>query len=282
MKTRDKITKNYVLITPESWVETKIHGWNSLCSNTLHISPQIGANFLQYTVISPENQGNIRLWDGFLTGIQRFCYIEKGEVELSLDGWGEPLDEFRFINYKEKTKRQTLTSGDYFYIPKNFNHKITSIDGAKITVFEKKCTLNISILQKPIICNSNDISGSSFMGDKNVSIKHLIGVDNIIDMQVNILTFKPESVLPMTEVHVMEHGMKILSGSGTYYLNQNPVKVQKGDVLWIGPYCPQYVENRELRPLDSFTGPGEKINPMETLSYIYYKNTENYRSEDLL
>jgi (S)-ureidoglycine aminohydrolase len=38
----------------------------------------------------------------------------------------------------------------------------------------------------------------------------------------------------------MEHGMLILEGAGVYKLGDDWHPVEKGDALWLAPYCPQW------------------------------------------
>ena len=73
---------------------------------------------------------------------------------------------------------------------------------------------------------------------------------------MNIFTFPPGASLPVTETHVMEHGLYFLQGQGVYYLGDSWREVQAGDFIWMGPYCPQ-----------SFYATGS-----EPSRYIYYKD----------
>ena len=76
------------------------------------------------------------------------------------------------------------------------------------------------------------------------------------DLAMNIFTFPPGYSLPMTETHIMEHGLYFLQGQGDYYLGDTWREVQAGDFIWMGPYCPQ-----------GFLATGS-----EPARYIYYKN----------
>ncbi|MEM9734043.1 MAG: bifunctional allantoicase/(S)-ureidoglycine aminohydrolase [Pseudomonadota bacterium] len=59
------------------------------------------------------------------------------------------------------------------------------------------------------------------------------------DMHVNIVTFQPGAVIPFPETHVMEHGIFVLQGKGTYRLNQDWIEVEAGDFMWLRAFCPQ-------------------------------------------
>ena len=59
------------------------------------------------------------------------------------------------------------------------------------------------------------------------------------DMHVNIVTFQPGGRIPFAETHVMEHGIYVLQGKGTYHLNGDAVEVEAGDYMWLRAFCPQ-------------------------------------------
>ena len=46
--TRSRVAQNYALITPDTHVRSPLVGWRN-ASAVVHISPQLGARFLQYT-----------------------------------------------------------------------------------------------------------------------------------------------------------------------------------------------------------------------------------------
>ena len=70
-------------------------------------------------------------------------------------------------------------------------------------------------------------------------LKVLLPVYTIWDMAMNIFSFPPGGSLPVTETHVMEHGLVFLQGQGVYYLGREWMEVQKGDFIWMGPFVPQ-------------------------------------------
>ncbi len=80
--------------------------------------------------------------------------------------------------------------------------------------------------------------------------------DDDVDLAMNIFTFDTGHSLPVTETHVMEHGLYMLQGKGVYFLGSEWMEVQATDFIWMGPYCPQSYYA---------TGP-------EASRYLYYKN----------
>ena len=59
------------------------------------------------------------------------------------------------------------------------------------------------------------------------------------DMHVNIVTFRPGSVIPFLETHAMEHGLYVLQGKAIYALNGDWVEVEAGDYMALRAFCPQ-------------------------------------------
>ena len=73
---------------------------------------------------------------------------------------------------------------------------------------------------------------------------------------MNVLTAQPGGSIGMIEIHHQEHGLLMLSGQGVYYLAGDFHEVQKGDYIYMAPYCPQ-----------SFYGIGD-----QATSYLLYKD----------
>ncbi|GAB2713380.1 bifunctional allantoicase/(S)-ureidoglycine aminohydrolase [Arthrobacter bambusae] len=59
------------------------------------------------------------------------------------------------------------------------------------------------------------------------------------DMHVNIVTFEPGTSIPFPGTPAMEHGLFVLEGNGVYLLNDDWVKVEAGDFMWLRAFCPQ-------------------------------------------
>ncbi len=55
---------------------------------------------------------------------------------------------------------------------------------------------------------------------------------------MNIFTFDVGHSLPVTETHVMEHGLYVLQGKGIYFLDDTWMEVEATDFIWMGPFCP--------------------------------------------
>jgi (S)-ureidoglycine aminohydrolase len=78
------------------------------------------------------------------------------------------------------------------------------------------------------------------MGDDALQVRALVPDHPSFDFAVNTMTYLPGASLPMVEVHVMEHGLLMLSGGGIYRLGDQWYSVMEGDFIWMAPYCPQW------------------------------------------
>jgi (S)-ureidoglycine aminohydrolase len=111
-------------------------------------------------------------------------------------------------------------------------------------------------LFKTITGNQADARGEVYYGDPGARLQVLIPDDLSYDLAMNIFTFDTGHSLPITETHVMEHGLYVLQGKGVYFLDDTWMEVEATDFIWMGPFCPQ-----------SYYAAG----PLAS-KYIYYKN----------
>ncbi len=111
-------------------------------------------------------------------------------------------------------------------------------------------------LFKAISGNQADARGEVYCGDPGARLQVLIPDDLSYDLAMNIFTFDTGHSLPITETHVMEHGLYVLQGKGVYFLDDTWMEVEATDFIWMGPFCPQ-----------SYYAAG----PLAS-KYIYYKN----------
>lgn len=230
--TRSRLARDHALITPDTHVVSPLVGWTN-ASATVHITPHMGARFMQYTAhMEPDSSSGVPA-----DGVERFVYVRNGEVTLSL-----------------KTESK-LATGDYAFLPAGTDHKITAADAATLIVFEKKAE-PIASSPEPVVGKSADVPGEPFMGDPDARLQTLMPIAPEYDMAVNIFTYQPGATLPQVEIHVMEHGLMMLSGMGIYRLSDEYYPVTENDVIWMASYCPQW-----------FVAMGK-----QPASYIYYKD----------
>ena len=84
------------------------------------------------------------------------------------------------------------------------------------------------------------MKGTPFLGDPAANLQVLLPNEPAFDMAVNIFAYQPGGHLPFVEIHIMEHGLVMLSGEGVYRLEDSWYPVRAGDAIWMGPYCAQW------------------------------------------
>lgn len=217
--TRTVIKPNYAFIAPDGHVRTSLPGWQNTHITTL-MSPRMGAKFHQYLAHMEAGSASGEP----LAGIERFIYVVSGKVELVSSG-----------------QSSNLQDDDFAFLPADTAHGIRSKQGAVLNVFEKRYQAHPEAAAPSMqIGRSKDIAGEDFLGNPNVQVRKFLPESLGFDMAVNTMTFKPGAPLPFVETHVMEHGMLMLRGNGIYKLEHDWYPITRGDVLWMGPYCPQW------------------------------------------
>jgi len=242
--TRSRIGPGHALITPDTHVVAPLVGWENT-SAVMHISPELGARFLQYTAVM--EAGGKSGPPGENT--ERMVYVVEGQVRVSV---GE-----------EQSKPSTLSAGGYAYLPPNAEHQIMASEAARLLVFEKLYQPSPAGAPGVVIGNQADVEAEAFLGDSDARLKTLLPVSPEFDMAVNVFTYQPGATLPQVEIHVMEHGLMMLEGAGVYRLGDDYYPVQAGDVIWMASYCPQWFVAMGKLPA----------------SYIYYKDIHRDRIE---
>jgi len=230
--TRTRVAARHALIAEDGYVPSVFPGWKG-ATGFVHISPAMGARVTQLTVVFDEDGGQALFPAG---EHEHVIYVESGEI--TWNGKNSP-------------------AGDFAFVPAASKIVLKGLKGSRVTVF-RKVHDPISRLKKPeIVAGSvKDVPGEPFLGNRNARLQTLLPTDDRFDLAVNIFTYDPGATLPFVETHIMEHGLKMLSGQGVYRLEENYYPVKAGDVIWMAAYCPQW-----------FVAMGT-----ETASYIYYKD----------
>jgi (S)-ureidoglycine aminohydrolase len=216
-QTRSSHQRNHILLTLDTFVRTALPGMKN-ASAIVHIGPALGAAFTEYTAeFEPKGElGN--------TPAQRFVYILDGAVTLEAKG-----------------KRHELSTRGYAYLPQGFSHRVVAKEKSRVAVIEKFYE-PIDERQPPrlIVSSEDAISSHSLDGDSDLHVKCLLPDEPQFDFAVNTMVYQPGASLSMVEMHVMEHGLIMLEGSGIYRLGDSWYPVRAGDFIWMGPWCPQW------------------------------------------
>ncbi len=240
--TRSRVTRNYALITPDTHVSSPLVGWTN-ASAVVHIAPEMGAQFTQYTATL--ESGAKSAPPG--VGAERFIFVLDGAVQIDATA-----------------KKHEITTGQFAFIPPNTLHEITTLasGSARLSVFEKPYQPGFDLAEPPVrIGDQKDVVGDPFQGDPALRLQVLLPVEPAFDMAVNLFTYDAGGHLPQVEIHAMEHGLLMLEGTGVYRLGDEWFPVQAGDVIWMASYCPQW-----------FVAMGKK-----PAKYLYYKDIHRDR-----
>jgi (S)-ureidoglycine aminohydrolase len=188
------------------------------CSAVVHVSPESGAKFTQYTA-------EIEV-DGELgpTSAQRFIFVTEGNVKLEVGG---------------RTKK--LSARGYAYLPEGLNHRVTATKASRVVIIEKAYqTLSSAKLPHLIVSEESAVSSHALGDDPSLQVRCLLPDEMSFDFAVNTMVYQPGAALSMVEMHVMEHGLIMLEGGGIYRLGDSWYPVTAGDFIWMGPWCPQW------------------------------------------
>ena len=212
-KTRSANHRDHLLQTPDTFVRAPLPGMTKATA-IIHMAPAGGARFTQYTA---EFEAGGALAP---SSIQRFVFVLEGELSAGGRSFGP---------------------SQYAYFPPNGAEVLTASGSARAAVIEKPYQ-PLAGLKTPgfITGKETAIAGQAFMGDDSVHVRTLLPVEPAFDFAANTMTFQPGATLPMVEIHVMEHGLLMLSGEGIYRLGEHWYPVAAGDFIWMGPYCPQW------------------------------------------
>jgi (S)-ureidoglycine aminohydrolase len=235
-QTRTHIGRRHALIAPDGHVKSNVPGITGAATIIL-ISEPLGAKFAQLLVTF--SAGGCAVFPA--NKIETVGYFETGGGVVKI----------------AKGKKR-VEAGAYFFAPAGEAWAIREPEeGTRVTLFQKKFAPLIGTRgPKPIIGDAAKIKGEPFMGDSNALLQVLLPDELGFDLAMNIFTFQPGAKLPFVETHVMEHGLLMLSGQGTYQLEESRYAVSAGDVIWMAPYCPQWFVAEGKTPA----------------SYLYYKD----------
>jgi (S)-ureidoglycine aminohydrolase len=216
-ETRSVLRREYLLHTPDAWVRTPMPFLRRGMA-VVHASPRLGAGFLQYTA-ELERGGELDA-----VAEQRFCWVLEGEASVVTKGRVRPI-----------------RAGHYAYLPGGFSGRVTASGGAKLAVIEKRYEA-LEGVPAPAGCvgREEDTQAVPLGGDPALLVRSLLPAEFAYDFAVNTMTYEPGAALAQVEIHVMEHGLVMLEGAGTYRLGDDRYQVQAGDFIWMAPYCPQW------------------------------------------
>jgi len=211
--TRSASYHDHILHTPDTFVRAPLPGMRNATA-VVHATPAMGARFIWYTA-EFEPGGVVPM-----TQHQRFIFVLEGEIE---------------------THRFEVHAGEYAWFPPAVKLELRAAGQARVAVIEKPYQPLAGFeLGAPFRGRESDVAASPLAGDSAVEVRSLIPSSLAFDLAVNTMTFQPGATLPMVEMHVMEHGLVMLSGAGIYRLGDKWYPVAEGDFIWMAPHLPQW------------------------------------------
>lgn len=218
--TRAHVGARHALITPDNHVNSVIPGITGATAAVL-VSPAMGAKVVQ-TLLTFQAGGSASV---AASQVQTFGFVMRGAATVSVG-----------------SRKAKLAEGGFFFCPAGSEWSLSSPrKDTQLTLFQKTYVAVTGFaLPEAILGNEKDIAGTPFLGDPAANLQVLLPDNPSFDMAVNVFAYQPGGHLPFVEIHIMEHGLVMLSGEGVYRLEDAWYPVRAGDAIWMGPYCPQW------------------------------------------
>jgi (S)-ureidoglycine aminohydrolase len=233
---RARVTVRYAVLPREGIPFSRLPEWPQAQVRVL-AGPALGASFAEYLLELEAGGSGAHPADG---RIEFFFYVISGSLTLTLD-----------------EREHSLGPGSYALVAPTSGFHASARQATSLLLLRKQYEPAPDVPQcANLVGNQRDVAGSVYYGDHGARLQELIPNELSFDMAMNIFTFETGHSLPITETHVMEHGLYMLQGKGVYFLGEEWMEVEATDFIWMGPWCPQSYYA---------TGP-------DASRYIYYKN----------
>jgi len=215
---RAVVRRNYAILPPEGVAVSVLPEWRDTFSRVL-TAPAMGARFAQYLLeLAPGGGSRQTLRED----VQTFFYVLEGQAQVELNG-----------------KSHQLGPGGFAYGRPGSQFDLLAGAALRLLWLKKVYVPYGTTRPTDKVGDEAKVRGETYMGIDGLLLKTLLPADPAFDMAMNIFTFPPGYSLPVTETHVMEHGLYFLQGQGLYYLGDTWSEVRSGDFIWMGPYVPQ-------------------------------------------
>ncbi|TVR90550.1 MAG: hypothetical protein EA428_08255 [Spirochaetaceae bacterium] len=266
LTSRTQVKNRFALIPSEGVPYSRLPEWPTALVQIL-AGPALGAEFTEYRIELEAGGEGLHPADG---EIEHFLFVLDGSAELTLlqggaggagaaagtagDGGAEAAAA---TSANGEATTTAFGPGSYALVPPSVGYRLKASSATQLLLLRKRYEPAPGIAEfAPLIGCELDVPGEVYMDDPGAALQTLIPEDFAYDMAMNIFTFQVGHSLPVTETHIMEHGLYVLDGKGVYYLDDSWMEVEKTDFIWMGPFCPQSYYATGLSPT----------------RYIYYKN----------
>jgi (S)-ureidoglycine aminohydrolase len=184
-------------------------------------TPALGAKFTEHELQVQPGGGTPEPIDD---GLEAFLFVLEGQFSLEVDG-----------------KKHKMAEGGFFWLPPDLPYSLKNSGESQTRALwlRRRYEAYEGIdIPDPIIANEKDVEP---IPEDTYYERHLIPYDDELgfDMAFNLLLFEPGIYFSFVESHIMEHGLYMLAGRGLYFLNGDFIEVEKGDYIYMAPYCPQ-------------------------------------------
>jgi (S)-ureidoglycine aminohydrolase len=258
LTSRTQVKHRYALIPSEGVPYSRLPEWPDALVQVL-AGPALGAEFVEYHIELEAGGEGLHPADG---EIEHFVFVLDGSAEFTLlPGGAAGSGGSGAATAGEAAGGGAATTafgpGSYALVPPSVGYQLKASTTTRLLLLRKRYEPAPGVAEfAPLIGCELDVPGEMYMDDPGAALQTLIPEDFAYDMAMNIFTFQVGHSLPVTETHIMEHGLYVLDGKGVYYLDDSWMEVEKTDFIWMGPYCPQSYYATGLSPT----------------RYIYYKN----------
>ena len=216
-RTRSALRPTHLLHTPDAFVRVPLPGLVDGLA-VVHAASALGAQFVQSTIeLAPK--GKL-----MPSAHQRFLFVLEGEAHLI----GPSLD-------------QTIMQNGFAYLPPHLPTTLIATTPTRLAVIEKAYEPLAGIAPPAAFVGHEEaVKAEPLGGDAALLVRTLLPSGFAFDFAVNTMTYAPGAALAQVEIHVMEHGLLMLAGAGTYRLGDEWYAVEAGDFIWMAPFCPQW------------------------------------------
>ncbi len=233
---RTRVTSRFAVLPLEGIPYSRLPEWPQTPVRVL-AGPALGAGFAEYLLEVEAGQAGSHAAD---RRIEFFLYVLSGRLSLLING-----------------REQVLADGGYAFISPMDDFRASAQIPSRLLLLRKAYEPAAGIQPAgSLVGNQAGVTASIYYGDPGARLQELLPNELGFDLAMNIFTFDSGHSLPITETHVMEHGLYMLQGKGVYFLGESWMEVEATDFIWMGPWCPQ-----------SYYAAGPQAS-----RYIYYKN----------
>jgi (S)-ureidoglycine aminohydrolase len=231
---------SYTLITPANHYPSRLPEYGDAPVVKL-VTPRLAPSRIgEHLVALPAGGGTTRPVTG---GFETFLYGLEGGARIVI---GEDAEA-------------DLGAGGYAYVPETVPYTIAAGDApARVLIVKRR--------YEPAPGHPPPGPLTGHRGDEPFSATPVAGFrrrellptdDPAYDFAMSLLAFDAGVGLDNIEIHDEEHGLYMTAGAGLYFLDGDLHEVQRGDFIYMAPYCPQ-----------GFTATGR-----EPAEYLLYKDT---------